>query len=340
MNQAEHGGDVAAFCQQQGFDKTEVLDFSSNLNWFLEPIEDASWLRWKEAAGIYGQAAARGVAEKIADLYAYQESHVLPTAGAIEAIYLAAQLFEGRRVLIGEPGFADYQRAFRRCETKTWNLSIDDEEALPWAEVVIFGSPNNPTGVRYDLEEWRARWPGKIWLVDETFVEFSTAAASTAHEDVIIFRSFTKSWRIPGLRLGYLLCANSTWMKELSLLQAPWSVSALAQAWAADCLNPSGKKRVQDAIENQIAERDRLRDYLQLIPGVWVQESEANFLLLELLRGSAADLWQSLAEKGLMTRKVDSFAGLRKDAFLRIAVRTSEDNQVLLKAVQDYFEGI
>lgn len=339
MNQAEHGGDLQAFCQQYGFQQHQVLDFSSNLNWFLDEIDDASWLSWKAAAGRYGQASTRRVSGQIADLFAYEESQVMATAGSIEAIYLAAQLFRDRRVLIGSPGFADYQRAFRGSETKNWDLSIDDP-ALQWAEVVIFGSPNNPTGRRYNLEEWKRRWPGKIWLLDETFVDYSEGAPTMAQQDVIIFRSFTKSWCIPGLRLGFLLCANQGWTEELQALQAPWSVSSLAQAWASDCLNERYKEQVDRAMVDQIAERDRLRESLQAIPGVAVAASEANFLLFELLRGNASDLWQSLAKKGLLSRNGNSFEGLRKEGFLRLAVRRSEDNEVLLHVMRSYFEKI
>ncbi len=335
--QAQHGGDLANFCRQYGFQQDEVLDFSSNLNWFLDEIDDASWRAWKQAAGIYGEASSRSVSAKIAKLFSYQEQQVLATAGSIEAIYLSAQLFRERRVLIGAPGFADYQRAFRASETKTWDLSFDDP-LLQWAEVVIFGSPNNPTGQRYDLSEWRARWPGKIWLVDETFVEFSASPASFAQEDVILFRSFTKSWRIPGLRLGFLLSANQEWMRELQCLQVPWSVSALAQAWARDRLTEKEKIRVERAIKEQLWQRDDLMRRLSEISGLRVHSSDANFLLIEILSENALDVWESLAQKALLTRKVEGFENLQQERFLRIAVRQAEDNEILLNALQVYFE--
>lgn len=336
--QAEHGGALATFCQQYGFRPDEVVDFSSNLNWFLGEIDDVSWLRWKSAAGTYGEACAGGVAAKIADLYAYDKSQVLATAGSIEAIYLTAQLFRQRRVLIGEPGFIDYRRAFRNCETRAWDLMVEDDAALQWAEVVIFGSPNNPNGQRYPLAEWQQRWPGKIWLVDETFVDFSEQPPSAAQDQVIIYRSFTKSWSIPGLRLGFLLCANRSWMEELRLLQAPWSVSALAQAWAGERLNKKEKERVDRAIEDQIRERDRLMESLSRLTELRVHDSDANFFLIELLQGSAAELWHSLAEKALLTRKVDDYESLAKDRFLRLAVRSCEDNERLIKGLWDYFD--
>ncbi len=338
--QAEHGGDLAVFCQQYGFRQNEVLDFSSNLNWFLDEIDDATWLRLKAAAGVYGQAGAGadGVVTKIADLYAYDKNQVLATAGSIEAIYLTAQLFRQRRILIGEPGFVDYRRAFRKSETRAWDLAIENEAALQWAEVVIFGSPNNPNGQRYPLAEWRRRWPGKIWLVDETFVDFSKQPPSAAQDQVIIYRSFTKSWSIPGLRLGFLLCSNQSWMEELRWLQAPWSVSALAQAWAGERLNQTEKERVDRAIEHQIRERDRLMESLRGFSGLRVHDSDANFFLIELLQGSAAELWQSLAKKSLLTRKVDDFGNLTKDRFLRLTVRSFEDNENLIKGLRDYFD--
>lgn len=337
--QAGHGGDLASFCRQFGFREDEVMDYSSSLNWFLPEIDDASWLRWKASAGVYGDASARAVSARIADLFSYDENQVLASAGAIEAIYLTAQLFRDHKVLIGSPGFADYKRAFRASEVKTWDLSIDDP-VLEWAEVVIFGSPNNPTGKRYSLAEWRARWPGKIWLVDETFVEFSKHPASTPEQDVILFRSLTKSWKIPGLRLGFLLTSNQKWMKELASLQAPWSVSALAQAWVKDRLNKAEKRRVYLSISEQVRERGRMMGRLADIDAVRVHSSDANFFLIELLHGGAGALWEALARDGFLLRKGDDFEGLQRDCFLRLAVRRPEDNNQLIDSLRDYFEQL
>ncbi|MEM7600100.1 MAG: aminotransferase class I/II-fold pyridoxal phosphate-dependent enzyme [Verrucomicrobiota bacterium] len=332
MTQALHGGDVSGFGRRFGAES--VLDFSSSLNWFLPEMEDETWLQLKKSAGTYGEASGAGVSQRIAEVFGYDASQVMATAGSIEAIYLAAQLFRGRRVLIGVPGFADYERALAGPETRRWDLSMDDA-LLDWAEVIVFGSPNNPTGTRYQVDAFRARWPGKTWLVDETFVEFSGEAATAPQEDVILFRSLTKSWRIPGLRLGFLLTSNRKWMEQLAGWQPPWSVSAVAQGWAETFLHRDHKREVDAAIEAQLEERDAMMARLGQVDGLTVHPTDANFFLVELARGGALDLWEKLGEQGLMVRQGEGFEGLSADRFLRIAVRKRADNERLEAAIRE-----
>ncbi|MEM7010153.1 MAG: aminotransferase class I/II-fold pyridoxal phosphate-dependent enzyme [Verrucomicrobiota bacterium] len=334
--QSPHGGNIDALCQRFGVAAEDALDFSSNLNWFLPPVDDDTWLKWKDAAHNYGDASSNKVSSLIASLFGYEEKQVLATAGAIEAIYLCAQLFQERRVLIGAPGFADYTRAFQQSEVKTWNLDPDDP-ILDWAEVVIFGSPNNPTGVRVDIDSWRARWPGKIWLIDETFVEFSQHPPTAPAEDLILFRTLTKSWRIPGLRLGFLLTLNLEWMSALENLQPPWSLNSVAQAWAADRLNRSEQLRVEESIAAQIAERDRFMNLLGALPQLRVHPSEANFFLIELIHGKADQLLDFLGSCGIFVRECESFEGLDGDRFLRLAVRLPQENDRLLQSIRNFF---
>ncbi|MEM1294277.1 MAG: aminotransferase class I/II-fold pyridoxal phosphate-dependent enzyme [Verrucomicrobiota bacterium] len=334
MTQALHGGDVSEFGRRFEVDEESVLDFSSNLNWFLPEMEDEAWLELKESAGAYGEASGRGVSRQIAEVFGYASSQIMATAGSIEAIYLTAQLLRGRRILIGRPGFADYARAFAGAEVRYWDLSIDDE-SLNWAEVVIFGSPNNPTGVRYRVDEYQARWPGKTWLVDETFVEFSREKPTAPLEDLILFRSLTKSWRIPGLRVGFLLTSNQEWIKQLAGLQPPWSVSAVAQAWAQASLHHESQQKVEAAIQAQLSERDAMMARLGKMEGFKLHPTDANFFLIELPHGGALNLWEQLGEKGIMVRSGEGFAGLIADRFLRIAVRQRADNERLEAALRE-----
>lgn len=328
MTQALHGGGVAEFGRRFGLKEKEVLDFSSSLNWFLPEMEDEAWLRLKESVGTYGNASGAAVSKQIAEVFGLDASEVMATAGSIEAIYLAAQLFRDRRILIGVPGFADYARAFAGSEVRSWDFSMDDD-SLDWAEVVILGSPNNPTGMRYRIDEYQTRWPGKIWLVDETFVEFSNEGPTAPNEETILFRSLTKSWRIPGLRLGFLLTSNREWMQYLSERQPPWSVSALAQGWAKEHLHGDSKRKVEASIRAQLAERDAVMTRLGELEGIRVHSTDANFFLIELIDGGASDLWAQLAVEGIMVRKGQGFEGLSGDRFLRVSVRQPADNQRL-----------
>lgn len=333
MSQATHGGNVEEFCRRYGFAEADVLDFSSNLNWFLPEMGDSDWLRLKSSVSAYGEAEAANVAHRIAEVFGYEPDQVLPTAGSIEAIYLAAQLFRDRRIAIGVPGFSDYERAFAGASVRPWTLQPDDE-VLDWADVIVFGSPNNPTGLRSSIDQLQEYWRDKIWLVDETFVEFSKDAPTAPREDTILFRSLTKSWRIPGLRLGFALTANEMWKREMAQAQPPWSVSALAQAWSREHLTEKSRAKVNAAIDLQRTERNRFQSILAALDGVTVLSSDANFFLIELPQHRAAEIRDHLAGEGILVRTCDDFRSLEDRPLLRLAVRKADENDRLTKALE------
>lgn len=346
--QANHGGRVREAAEEFGIPESEILDFSSNLNVFFPEIDEESWARWRTEASCYPECSAEEVAKRIGLLYKLDSNWVMPTAGGVEAIYLAARLFPKARVAVLQPGFSDYRRAFLAADAEVLNVDLEAAlgrrnqpralAAIESAEVVIFGNPNNPTAESFRLNELILRWPNKVWLVDEAFLEFAEspeeltlASQLGRHENVILLRSLTKSWRIPGLRLGYAVTANSRWMWKMKAMQPPWAISGVTQAWAHEFLTENQHNEVKKSIAACLQERHRFMNQLAEIETLKLFQSDANFFLMELRNGASSVFLRKMSQAGLLLRSCDSFIGLKPDRFLRCAVRLPQENEKFLE---------
>lgn len=352
MSQAFHGGQVAAAAEQFGLAHDSILDFSSNMNVFAPSIPAAAWGQWTAEITRYPEPDAETVREKLAQVYQLESDYILPTAGAIEGLYLTARLFSGSSIGIVEPGFSDYSRSFESVDCRLQHIILPPElwyaPAHKWAyllepfDVVVLGNPNNPTGAmqpRSELRqifemEWRRP---KHWIVDEAFMEFvaghdeqTLLSVINRFPSLIVLRSLTKSWRIPGLRLGFLATAGP--VERLRKMQAPWSINAISQAWANLFLVAQEYAHLRRTLEELSEVKHAFRAQLQSVPGIRVYPAAANFLLVELIDRSldANELYQRLGCRGLLVRLCDSFRGLAKGRFIRLAVRTQPDNELLV----------
>jgi histidinol-phosphate aminotransferase len=218
------------------------------------------------------------------------------------------------------------QRAYRHPES----FALDPDAVPDEADLVVVGNPNNPTGNldRADQIAALAR-PGRVLVVDEAFMEFTEGETESlaGHGDLpglVVVRSLTKLWALPGIRAGYLLCPPDL-AATLRAARQPWSVNSVACAALAAC---AGDRATAARVAERVASaREELVRALGRLPGVRVWPSAANFLLLQVPAGPAVR--SGLAERGIAVRPADSFPGLGPD-YVRIAVRSPEDNRRLV----------
>jgi len=350
MSQAFHGGGIRQAAERFGLPVESFVDFSSNVNVLAPAVAAADWERWMTE--VYRYPEVRDLSERLASFYDARAEHILPTAGAIEALYLSAQLFAGSKVALVEPSFSDYARAFRsvRCSVERilltpdlWVSSIREwADRLDSFDVVVLGNPNNPTGTFQSLADLTAlfdrRWTRpKHWIVDEAFIEFVTGFKDETllsrladYPSLIVLRSLTKSWRIPGLRFGFLATAGP--IRELERIQPPWSINGIVHAWAREFLREEHRTEYLASLRTLVKLGHDLEASLRLIKGIKVHPSAANFVLLELTDSSfdADRIYVELGCRGILVRVCDSFYGMPKGRFLRVAVRTAGENERLI----------
>ena len=356
-SQAFHGGRLLDAEREFGLPGDQFIDFSSNLNVLAPSISATEWGSWVLQARRYPEADSETLRRRLGEFYGVAPGCILPTAGAIESLYLAARLFEGRKVAIIEPGFGDYGRSFAtvRCTCAQVVLPPEMwyEPAEKWADllapfdVAVFGNPNNPTGSFHrkdDLVRLMSRgWARpKSWMIDESFLEFVENAENETlfsvlqeFPSLIVLRSLTKSWGIPGLRLGFLATFGST--DRLRRMQAPWSVNSIAEAWSRSFLTAARRAELALSFEALRLEKERFARRLSEIPGIRLHRGAANFLLLELVSESleAGNLYGDLGRRGLLVRVCDSFRGMTAGRFIRVAVRSAFENDRLAQELSE-----
>jgi histidinol-phosphate/aromatic aminotransferase/cobyric acid decarboxylase-like protein len=327
VNLRLHGDTIAA---------PGALDFAINL-W---PAPTPPWLGDALEAGLaarhhYPDEAPAKAA--IAARHRRRPDEVLLLNGACEAFWLLAHALAPRRAACVHPGFTEPEAALRAAGTDIVPVMLDpDRWELDPADVpedvdlVIVGNPNNPTGTLLPAERLRAlARPGRLLVVDESFIDFAPAAEPADGGDVIV-RSLTKIHTLAGIRAGYLL-ADPDLVARLDGHRQPWSVNALACHALAAAAGAPPSEILQIAAE--VAEaRTALHTQLATLPGVRVWPSAANFLLLKL--DEPGGVIDGLADRGIAVRPCDSFPGL-DGSYIRVAVRPGPDNARLVGALHE-----
>lgn len=272
----------------------------------------------------YPEPEAWSLERMIAERQGLDPQQVIVTNGATEAIYLIAQTF-AYQAEVPSPTFSEYEDAcnmFPRTDT---------EHRMVW-----LCNPNNPTGMVYSPEVVeRMAEKYDLLVVDQSYEDYTDQVVMSAREgshisNLIQIHSFTKSYGIPGLRLGYIT-AHAALTTQLRRNLRPWCVSHIAIE--------AGKYLLQHdelRCKPDLAEAQRLREMLGRINGIVVEVSKTNFMLCEMKTGTAADLKDYLAQNHhMLIRDASNFRGLTPRHF-RIAAQLPHENDQLVAAIKEY----
>lgn len=351
----EHGGNIRELARASGRSEKDLLDFSASIN----PLGPPEWLRPLVSSQLsrivhYPDPECTVLKTSIGDRYEVREEEVIIGNGSTEIIYLLPRALPITRALIPVPTYADYAKAvtlsgkpvekifLKEDEDFQFNLSVLDAK-LSGNEIVFLGQPNNPTGLILQPETLRAlalKHPSTFFVIDESFLDFVEGVESLAKDrppNVIILRSLTKFYAIPGLRLGFAI-AERNLIEEMKKVLPPWSVNTLAQAVGEKALKDEAYARQTRAFVQE--EREFLLSQLQSLSGLTVYPGRANFLLVRIDRKDldALILAKQLLSSGIAIRVCANFDGLDK-RFFRIAVRRRDENLTLLNALKRELGG-
>ena len=269
---------------------------------------------------------------------------VLPTNGGAEALFLAARgAGNGSKALLLEPTFSEYAVAARaaglepvsqivRRPEDGFRIDLDALGDLDDVALVYLCNPNNPTGEALSREQvltlaGRVRETEAVLVVDEAFADFAPEVSVAPEVDgsLLVARSFTKFFAIPGLRLG---CLVSVEPEAVQKFQPSWPVNSVAAA--------AGIAATDDTVfvETSLKEVARLRwdlfSALADLPGLTVFPGAANFLLVRGPEG----IPERLARRGVLVRGCGPFVGLGLEYF-RVAVREERDNARLVETLRE-----
>ena len=292
----------------------------------------------------YPEPMPYSLESEIARRYSLTPRQVCVTNGATEAMYLIAQVFQGRISAVLGPTFSEYADACRvhRHKVKPF-YSLD---ALPEdAELVWICNPNNPTGEVRNKEDLKAlvdSHPDKLFIFDQSYEYFTLKSLlgikeAASFPNVILLHSMTKQYAIPGLRVGYFTASEGL-TDDVRCRRMPWSVNSLAIE-AAKYLLEEGDGISAD-IPQLLAERERLTNLLLATGMLEIWPTDTHYMLIKLRMGKAAALKDFLAvNHGILIRDASNFEGL-DERFFRIATQTPEENDKLVKAISEWMEQI
>ncbi len=342
MNEVVHGGLSNSELAALGIDPVDVLDLSANLH-PLGPHQHVMQAAREADLRHYPEAHAESFRALLAARADVDPAQVLVTAGATDAIHLAARalLGAGDACALWPPTFGEYEAAIRLAGGTVREYRSEPPTFTPYLEVEpaplgMLCNPNNPTGTylsRAQVEAVQARLGGTL-LIDVAYDPFVDGAWDAddlvrAGADVLVVHSMTKLHAVPGLRLGYVV-GPAARIAQLAALQPSWTVSATALSAGPAMLNVEvWQRNVLPAIGGVRA---------QLVAGLAgaaleVVDGRANFLLARV--GNAPAFRLALLRRGFAVRDCASFGLLE---WVRVAVPSEGALRRLLTSWRAAFE--
>lgn len=248
----------------------------------------------------------------------------------------------GDEVVFFYPSYGMYRVLASLYGAKINEIKLNEDFSLPdsaysaQGKVLFVNSPNNPNGKSFGnatILKICSNFPG-IVVVDETYAAFSEQTSLSLLKKVknlIVARSFSKSFSLASLRFGYAV-ADASIIKEMNKVKLPYNTNYLAQVAALSCIKHRNKLYEQN--KKIISERQRLTDEINTYNGIKVLPSDANFILIQFDDKTKAlkFLWDLKEKKKILVRHF-SKPGLYK--YLRISIGTEEENDEFLEAFKD-----
>lgn len=354
MNLPSHGSNPQHLFKSLGLSLPEkFIDFSANINPLgPPPALKEKWNDFYQEITVYPDPFAEKLRNRIAEREQISADSILIGNGGAELITLVARFLSGKKVIVAEPSFSEYEKACRAndCEIQYhpvmgpyFELSID--ELLPRlisADALFLCNPNNPTGIQYPVSTvlsiiQECEKQNCFVILDEAFYDFLVNYESfipyiNKFSNLIIIRSMTKMFAIPGIRLGYLAAAPAL-MAEIGKYQPHWSINTIALlAGELFLQNEEFIKTSQVYISE---ERERLFTFFKKHHFV-VTSSQVNFYLLrDSNQKEQKNLFEFLLRKGIIPRHTYNFPGL-EGKWLRFAIKSKEENSKLMEVLLEW----
>lgn len=332
--------------------KDEVLDFSININPIGFP-NDVFEVVTKNIKNIIRYPEINGISARkmLASHLSLIPEQIIMGNGASELIYLFARSIKPEKVLIVQPTFNEYERAFKLegCKVEYFITDKNNDFKLNITElintinmikpnVVVLCNPNNPTGVYTDIKKInilldKMKDLNGYLFVDESFIDFTIKKSSVSFVDeypIFILRSMTKIYGIPGIRLGYGI-GNIDIINKLNEYKEPWTLNSIALELVKTLLENKDFVNISNILVRE--EKSYLTKELKKIPSLDVVCGEGNFVLCRLKTGDAKMLKTKLLEKNIYIRTCEDFIGL-DDTYFRVAIKLHEENEKLVNALK------
>ena len=311
---------------------------------FIEALQDELG---RVAFHRYPDREARELRAAIGELHGFRGEQVFAANGSNEVLQTLLLTYggPGRTVLVFEPTYALHAHIARITGTPVATAERDEQFRLAPDTAVVavrrvkpaitfLCSPNNPTGLLEDAETVAAviaAAPGLV-VVDEAYGQFaprSSIGDVTDDGNLVVVRTFSKTWSMAAARLGYCVAPASV-VAELEQVVLPYHLDSVKQA--AGRLALRFEKEMDGRVAALVEERGRLALALTDLP-VDVWPSGANFILFRPRARDGADVWQALVDRSVLVRNCSAWP--RLEGCLRVTVGTPEEDDAFLTALRE-----
>jgi threonine-phosphate decarboxylase len=353
-----HGGNVHAAARELRRPIESILDFSASIN----PLGPSPRVMRALAAASplvqhYPDPDCFRLRQVIARRWKISFNRLTIGNGSSELIDIIPRALGIRSALIVGPTYGEYARAVYRAGGRSRMVMASRKEdyrpplervALSLkaqgigrrpVDAVFICHPNSPTGRPSVLQQlvdlFQEADRAGVWVVvDESFIDYCESLSCLprlpAFPRLIILRSFTKFYGMPGLRIGYSMSSLSV-AASLRAHQPPWSVNMVAQRAAEAAI--ADQRHARRCLAYVEKERARVVKELAALPGLAVIPSSTNFVFVELPPSSPAGrIAADLRRRGMLIRDCSSVEGCSRHS-MRVAVRTTGENDRLLSAL-------
>lgn len=319
-----------------------IANFSTNV-WYGANVCVLRKLIEEKAETVlhYPEPDAASFREVVATYHGLVPENVIAGNGATELFYLIAHAFAGEHTVIPVPSFAEYEDACTLYGHHITFLSHTGIGDIPKDSRLMFiCNPNNPDGKIWTADEickLLTGNPAMLLIVDESFIHFAPEARTACslleeYPNLLVIRSMTKSYAIPGLRLGYML-GRPELIKKIAGFKQPWTVNSLAIE-VGKCLLQQGGNLLPDA--KILLERQQcFSKDLGSIDGYYPQASGTSFFLVRINYQVACLKRYLLDRHGILIRDASNFRGLGPYYF-RVNTLTEDKNKLLTDVLKSY----
>ncbi|MHC8514431.1 threonine-phosphate decarboxylase CobD [Sporosarcina sp. ITBMC105] len=356
MQLPEHGANPHHVYKRLGIEPPKrTVDFSENCNPEGPPKNVIEmWPALLSTIPTYPDPSGEPFLSEVAAYHHVSPAAVIAGNGAAELLSLLAERYRGKRAIVVHPTFSEYEATLRAKGVEPIRVLATEQdgfklpvaaiiEKLPNAAALYLCTPNNPTGILPSREELlslivQAGEAGCEVILDEAFIDFVDEEKSFIPNvqdfpHVIVVRSMTKMYAIPGIRLGYAI-ANPDVIKALQAIAPHWNVNGIAAAIGAQCLHEEAYRA--RAIEHAAEQRQQLQKFLEQ-HACTVTDAQANFLSFKPAAGlDARKLYKDLLTRGIVLRHSENFHGM-DGRWLRVGMKRAADMALLQRELTDWF---
>ncbi|MEZ4528063.1 MAG: threonine-phosphate decarboxylase [Desulfobacterales bacterium] len=350
-----HGGNIRRLAEELGCEPADITDMSSNVNPMGPPPGLRDYLRENmDLINILPDADSGSAVRAFSRRYDLNPGQVLAGNGSTQFIYFLPLALASRHVLIVGPTYADYADAcamhgiahdflFAEPEREFQPDVQQIADAAAEVDTVFLCNPDNPTGAlisRPVLRELCESLPQTRFIIDESYLPF--VKEETDHSmmhcglsNVIMLSSMSKIFRIPGLRIGFLIAPPDI-IRKMNRYALPWSVNTLALhavVWLMEH-QEIADRFVAESRDFLEAERKNFFYAMKGVSSVRLFPSCTSFVLAELKGAyNSGEICAALAREKILIRNCANFRGL-SDRFIRISLKTSAINRMLAEKLR------